>query len=223
MGKDKLRRWAELETFERVYQPKVDYPMPDFYLKGKWNTDVFKNENPIVLELGCGRGEYTVNLAKNFPLKNFIGIDIKGARLWRGAKTINEEKILNAAFVRMRIEFIENFFAPQEIGEIWLTFPDPQIKDKSVHHRLTNPTFIERYKRLMKHTGILHLKSDSAEFYEYTLQSLALQRGKFLVNTNNLYNSNVADEILSIKTTYENIFLKEGKNITYIKFQFDES
>ncbi|MEO8146427.1 MAG: tRNA (guanosine(46)-N7)-methyltransferase TrmB [Bacteroidia bacterium] len=222
MGKDKLRRWAELETFERTFQPKMDFPMPDFYLKGKWNSDVFKNENPIVLELGCGRGEYTVHLAKNFPQKNFIGIDIKGARLWRGAKTINEEKILNAAFVRMRIEFIENFFSPHEIGEIWLTFPDPQIKDKREHRRLTHPAFIERYKRMMKPNGILHLKSDSAEFYEYTLQSLAQEQGKFLVKTNDLYNSHIVDEILSIKTTYENIFLKEGKKITYIKFQFGE-
>jgi tRNA (guanine-N7-)-methyltransferase len=116
MGKDKLRRWAELETFERVYQPKMDFPMSDFYLKGKWNDEVFKNDHPIVLELGCGRGEYTVHMAQSFPQKNFIGIDIKGARLWRGAKTVNENKILNAAFMRIRIELIESFFAPHEVG-----------------------------------------------------------------------------------------------------------
>ncbi len=220
MGKDKLKRWAELETFERTFQPKMDFPMPDFYLKGKWNAEVFKNPNPIVLELGCGRGEYTVNLAKSFPQKNFIGIDVKGARLWRGAKTINQEKILNAAFMRIRIEIIESFFALHEVSEIWLTFPDPQIKEKREFRRLTHPAFIERYKQLMKPKGILHLKTDSVELHEYTLQSLEGEQGKFLVKTTDLYNSNIADEILSIKTTYENIYLNEGKKITYIKFQF---
>lgn len=222
MGKDKLRRWAELETFERTFQPKMDFPMPaDFYLKGKWNSEVFKNEHPIVLELGCGRGEYTVHLAQQFEQKNFIGIDVKGARLWRGAKTINELNITNAAFMRIRIELIESFFAPHEVGELWITFPDPQMKTEREKKRLTNPFFIERYKRLLKPNGILHLKSDSAELYQYTLEVLEKEKGHFLISTNDLYNSHIVDDILSVKTTYEKIFLKEGKKITYIRYQFE--
>lgn len=222
MGKNKLKRWAELVTFERVFQPDLVYPMPDHELKGNWNTTVFKNNFPIVLELGCGRGEYSIHLAKTFPQKNFVGIDIKGARLWRGAKTANEENILTAAFLRIRIEFIEAFFGKQEVSEIWITFPDPQLKDEREHRRLTHPEFIARYKRMFKPNGILHLKTDSAELHEYTLESLAAEKGTFLVRTNDLYGSGIADEILSVKTVYELKALMEGKKITYIKFQFAE-
>ncbi len=220
MGKNKLKRWAELVTFERVFQPELNFPMPDHELKGNWNANVFKNNFPIVLELGCGRGEYSIHLAKTFIEKNVVGIDIKGARLWRGAKTANEENILTAAFLRIRIEFIEAFFGLQEVSEIWITFPDPQLKDEREHRRLTHSEFIARYKRMLKPNGILHLKTDSAELYDYTLQSLAAERGTFLVNTHDLYNSGIADEILSVKTTYELQALKEQKKITYIKFQF---
>lgn len=220
MGKNKLKRWAELVTFERVFQPELKFPMIDHELKGNWNATVFKNDFPIVLELGCGRGEYSIHLAKTFREKNFVGIDIKGARLWRGAKTANEENILTAAFLRIRIEFIEAFFGNQEVSEIWITFPDPQLKDEREHRRLTHPEFIARYKRMMKPNGILHLKTDSAELYQYTLESLAAERGTFLINTPDLYNSGSADEILSVKTTYELQALKEHKKITYIKFQF---
>ena len=146
MGKDKLQRFAELETMQRVFQHPDRIALRDFGMKGKWHSDVFNNTNPLVLELGCGRGEYTVELAQRYPQKNFIGIDIKGARLWRGAKTINEQQILNAAFLRIRIELIEHFFGMNEVDEIWITFPDPQLHRARENRRLTNKVFLDRYR-----------------------------------------------------------------------------
>lgn len=240
MGKDKLRRWEELKTFERVYEPELIFPMPDFFLKGKWSSRVFKNSNPLVLELGCGRGEYTVNLAKNFPAKNYIGIDVKGARLWRGAKTSHEENINNAAFLRVRIELIESFFAQQEISEIWLTFPDPQLKKVREHRRLTHPGFMERYKKLLKPGGLLHLKTDSETMYDYTRAVLQAQKGTLITCNNDLYGmeeelysvllkrpvkkmQHESNSVIDVKTTYEMKFLKQEKKIFYLKFQFGQT
>ncbi|HQU99906.1 MAG: tRNA (guanosine(46)-N7)-methyltransferase TrmB [Bacteroidia bacterium] len=220
MGKDKLRRWAELLTFKNVFQPELSYPMQSHALQGHWH-EVFGNKNPIVIELGCGRGEYTIGLAKANPDKNFIGIDIKGARLWRGAKTANDAGMANVAFLRIRIEFIHAFFAASEIAEIWITFPDPQLKDNREHRRLTHQRFLEVYKQMLMPKGIIHLKSDSAELYDFTIQNLQTQAGKLLVCTPDLYNEKKLNELQQIRTTYENIFLKAGKKITYIQFQFD--
>ncbi|HMT29019.1 MAG TPA: tRNA (guanosine(46)-N7)-methyltransferase TrmB [Bacteroidia bacterium] len=220
MGKDKLRRFAELETFKRVFQPGNFYAGNEFDLKGCWGEKVFENHRPIVLELGCGRGEYTVNLAKKFPDNNYIGIDKKGARLWRGAKTINEENILNAAFMRIQITQLSAFFAPEEINEIWITFPDPQPQSTRENTRLTSHRFLEMYKTILKPNGILHLKTDNVGLFDYTVEILQGYKIKIHHLTRDLYNSDIADDILSIKTTYEQRYLSQGINICYLSFSF---
>ncbi len=219
MGKDKLKRFAENETFQRMFQPAIDYHSPDHDLKGKWNEQVFNNDHPIVLELGCGRGEYTVGLAQHYPGKNFIGIDIKGARIWRGAKTINEQNILNAAFLRIRMEIILKFFAPNEVSEIWITFPDPQPRDGKENKRLSSPLFMQRYAQFLKPGGIIHLKTDNFPLYEFSKEAALAANKKVIDATDNLYASNDTHIDLSIQTTYEKIYLKEGKPICYLSYQ----
>lgn len=220
MGKNKLRRFAELETMERVFQPGTSHENTDYELKGSWAKEVFKNQHPIVLELGCGRGEYTVNMAKQFPEKNFIGIDKKGARLWRGAKTSNEEKILNTAFLRIQITQLMLFFAPLEISEIWITFPDPQPQSTRENTRMTSTRFLEMYKELVGTNGIVHLKTDNVPLFDYTVGKVNDFNVKIHHCTHDLYHSGIADEILSIKTTYEKIYLDKGMNICYLSFSF---
>lgn len=219
MGKDKLKRFAENETFQRMFQPDIDYHSPDHELKGKWNGKVFNNDHPIVLELGCGRGEYTVGLAQHYPEKNFVGIDIKGARIWRGAKTINEKNILNAAFLRIRMEIILKFFAPNEVSEIWITFPDPQPRDGKENKRLSSPLFMQRYAQFLKPGGIIHLKTDNFPLYEFSKEAVLTANKKIIDATDNLYASNDTHIDLSIQTTYEKIYLKEGKPICYLSYQ----
>ena len=220
MGKNKHARFAENETFSLLFQPKHDTVLKnDFLLKGKWRSDFFKNENPIILELGCGKGEYAINLAQRFPNKNFIGIDIKGARLWRGAKTATETNMSNVAFIRTRIDFIESFFAANEVDEIWITFPDPQIK--YARRRLTSKLFLNRYVKFLKSDGRIHLKTDSQLLHEYT-KALALHNNLSLFEANNdIYGSGRADELLSIKTHYEQLFLAENMPITYCCFSLE--
>ena len=222
MGKNKLKRFEEIKTFEKVVQPVIDFQSPDHELKGKWNEKIFLNDHPVVLELGCGRGEYTIGMAKEYPEKNFVGIDIKGARLWRGAKTANENKIPNAAFLRIRIELVEKFFAENEISEIWLTFPDPQPRESKENKRLSSPDFLEKYKRMFCKNGRLYLKTDSKELYEYTLEILKNRKGKMLFFTNDLYNSKVNEKILYIQTAYETMFRKAGKSICCLCFEFEK-
>lgn len=218
MGKDKLRRFAENETFPNLIQPYVTYPPVDHSLKGKWHENFFQNQLPIVLELGCGRGEYTVNLAEKFPEKNFIGIDWKGARLWRGAKTGVEKNIKNMGFLRIQIENIASFFGPDEIDEIWITFPDPHLRESHDHKRLTSPRFLSLYRQFLKPGRFVNLKTDSRFLYDFTLDVIREQNLKIEIQTDHLYQSEYADDVLSIKTTYEKIWLKEGLNICYIKF-----
>lgn len=194
----------------------------DHPLKGEWAQRQFANENPLVLELGCGRGEYTVDLAKAEGSKNFIGVDIKGARMWRGAKTATEQGIQNAAFLRTRIEFIESFFAAQEVSEIWITFPDPQLKKGRALKRLTSPRFLERYARFLKAGGIIHLKTDSQHLHEYTKSLLECNGITPIASNNDIYGSGFADPVLSIKTTYEAKFLGQGLPITYLSWQLPE-
>jgi tRNA (guanine-N7-)-methyltransferase len=220
--KKKLARFAEMETFDHVVQASFDEVFQkDFKLKGKWAKEFFKNDNPIILELGCGKGEYSVGLAKQNPNINYLGIDIKGARMWRGAKTASEEGIKNVGFIRTRIGLINSFFAPEEIAEVWVTFPDPQLK--KYYKRLTSTRFLGYYQKLLKNYGIVNLKTDSAELYEYTNKVVELNNLEVLVNTNDLYNSGNVDNILSIKTFYEQQFLKQGKPITYIRFKLNNS
>ena len=192
----------------------------DHELKGKWHSVFFKNENPIVIELGCGRGEYTVNLAEKFPQKNFIGIDWKGARLWRGAKTSHVNEMTNVAFLRIQILNILSFFSANEVGEIWITFPDPQPQFSRVRKRLTSPRFMNMYKQILCEDGIIHLKTDNKGFYDYTLEEVIKNKYRKIYSTDDLYHSDFENEILSIKTTYENIFLEQGSKICYLKFSF---
>ncbi len=218
-GKDKLRRFAENLTFRCMVQPEFEEVFrTDFRLKGRWREDFFGNPNPVVLELGCGRGEYTVSLAERYPDKNFIGVDIKGARMWRGAKTATEQEMRNAGFLRTRIEFIDSCFAPGEVDEIWITFPDPQLRKNRVKKRLTAPLFLERYARFLRADGSIHLKTDSRHLHEYT--KAVVERNGLPVEAccADIYGTGFADELLSIKTTYEKRFLAEGLPITYLKF-----
>ncbi|MBD3723552.1 MAG: tRNA (guanosine(46)-N7)-methyltransferase TrmB [Flavobacteriaceae bacterium] len=220
-SKNKLKRFRENLTFSNVVQPtREEVVAEELSFKGKWKTDFFKNDNPIVLELGCGKGEYSVGLARKFPNKNFIGIDIKGARFWRGAKTAVEENINNVGFLRTQIELVEHCFAENEVDEIWITFPDPQIKYKRTKHRMTNSEFLQRYKKILKNDGIVHLKTDSEFMHGYTLGLLHGEGHEVLYANHNVYrNEGAPEEVTSIQTFYESQYLEQNKPITYIKFK----
>ena len=217
MGKNKLKKFAEMETFTNVFQPPYEP------LAGLWRERFFHNNNPIVLELGCGRGEYTVGLAEKYPDKNFIGVDIKGARMWAGAKQAVTEGLTNAAFLRTNIEFITSFFAPGEVDEIWITFCDPQMKKAT--KRLTSTYFMQRYHQIVKQGGLIHLKTDSPFLYTYTTEMLRLNPYPVLCNTDDLYgeHSNEANELLNdakaLQTHYEKQWLDRGMSIKYITWQ----
>ena len=217
MGKGKLAKFADLATYPHVFE--YPYSVVDdvpFELKGKWGESFFKNDHPIVLELGCGRGEYTVGLGRLFPEKNFIGVDIKGARMWTGATESLREGMKNVAFLRTNIEIIDRFFGENEVSEIWLTFSDPQMKKPT--KRLTSTWFLERYRKFMKDGGLVHLKSDSLFLYTYTKCLIECNALPVLAMTDDLYHSGQADEILGIRTYYEQQWLDRGLNIKYIKF-----
>jgi tRNA (guanine-N7-)-methyltransferase len=232
VGKNKLARWTELNSFSNVIQPPIgdlkasesgDLEVKDHPVKGNWNRNIFKNNNPVVLEVGCGRGEYTIGLATRFPEKNFIGIDIKGARLWRGAKTSNERKMPNAAFLRTRVEFIRAFFSENEVDEIWITFPDPHPGTRNANKRLTSPWYLNSYRTLIRDNGIIHLKTDNTELFRYTRQVALKNELEILFDTEDLYGSELSDDILSIKTHYEQIFLKEGLKINFLSFRLPKN
>lgn len=216
MAKNKLKRFADLEEMQRVFQPASAYSDRDYPLKGKWGAEVFGNNNPIVLELGCGKGEYTVGLSRMFPNQNFIGIDRKGARIWRGAKTVNEEQVMNAAFMRAQIQHLGSIFESQEISSIWITFPDPQPQKTREKSRMTAPRFLEMYRRLLVPGGRVQLKTDSFPLYEYSLQCAKDSNAIIHVSTSDLYATLDTDEVLDIKTTYEKRFLAEGLKICYL-------
>ncbi len=218
-SKNKLKRFAENETFFNVIQPTREEILAGFKFKGKWSL-FFKNDNPIVLELGCGKGEYTVGLAKLNPDKNYIGIDIKGARFWRGAKTATEENLSNVAFIRTQIELVDELFAHGEVSEIWITFPDPQIKYKRTKHRMTNGIFLKRYQNIVKPDGLMHLKTDSEFMHGYTLGLLHGLGYEVIYANHDVYkNEGSPAEVLKIQTFYENQYLEKGKPITYIQFR----
>jgi len=215
MGKDKLRKFAEIETFANVYELDAGKSF-----KGKWSKMHFKNDAPLVLELACGKGEYTVNLAQLFPEKNFIGIDYKGNRIWRGAKTAIEEGIENVAFLRIQIEQILDYFDADEVSEIWITFPDPQPQISREKKRLTAPRFLEKYKVILQESSPINLKTDNDDFYAFTLETIEQLGLKLHVRTEDLYRSDLVDEVLSIKTYYEKKYLTHHKNINYVRFSF---
>ena len=223
-SKNKLKRFKENEGFNNVFQPSRENLLNDkFNLRGNWNRVVFKNRNPIVVELGCGKGEYTLGLAKMFPEKNFIGIDIKGARFWKGAKTSLSEKINNVVFIRTQIELIENIFLMDEISEIWITFPDPQIKYKRTKHRLVNMDFLNRYKNILIKGGIINLKTDSDFLHGYLIGLIQGMGHEIIYSNHDIYNSSgVPIEATAIQTYYESLYLAEGKPITYLKFRYND-
>lgn len=220
----KLQKFAELNTFSNSFDLFFDQLPQGFPLKGKWHSDVFKNENPIVIELGCGRGEYTVGLAKNNSSKNFIGLDIKGNRIWTGAKDALDNNLSHVAFLRTLIDFIDYCFAENEVSEIWITFPDPQPQKTRERKRLTNPTFfLSRYKKILKPGGLIHLKTDNTGFYEYTMEVIKDNNLPLVFATDNLYLNCPKDreELTQIKTYYEKLFTEKGEQIKYCCFKLD--
>ncbi len=220
MGKNKLAKWAEMKGYDHVIEPPFEEVFgKDHKLKGKWHSQWFTNNNPIILELGCGKGEYTVGLSEHFPDINFIGVDIKGARLWRGAKDSYQKKLPNAAFLRTRIEFIDSFFAPGEVDEIWITFPDPQLKRKREKKRLPGTQFLNIYRRFIKDNGIIHLKTDSRELYDYALSVVKKNNLEIITSSIDLYKDLPDNIVLSIRTHYEKLFLARGIPITYLSFR----
>lgn len=219
MGKGKLGKFAEMKTFQNVFQPPFEEVFrKDFRLKTLWHR-YFGNDNPIILELGCGKGEYTTGLAAAFPSKNFIGVDIKGSRMWTGARNALRDKLVNVAFIRTRIEFISSFFGKGEIKEIWLTFPDPQLKRRRQKKRLTSAGFLNIYRTFLVDNGLIHLKTDNPVLYEYT-RSLILLNGLELVqSTDDLYLESGAGYLSNIKTHYEELYLRDNRKIHYLSFR----
>lgn len=217
MGKNKLGKFNEMETFKHVLQvPFGALNNTDHEKKGHWNENFFQLDQPIVLELGCGKGEYTTGLAELFPQKNYIGVDIKGARMWQGAKYADEKGLNNVGFLRTNIELTNRFFAPNEISEIWLTFPDPQMK--KTRKRLTSTRFIELYRKFLKTNGIIHLKTDSNFQYQYTLEMAKVNNFEIITKNDNIYSEGETDFTLQIKTFYEKQWVARGLTIKYLSF-----
>ncbi|MCQ2280879.1 MAG: tRNA (guanosine(46)-N7)-methyltransferase TrmB [Bacteroidales bacterium] len=222
MAKHKLQRFAENETFTNLFQHQnYDVRNDAFPMKGHWHNDYFHNENPIVVEVGCGRGEYTVAMARQFPDKNFVGMDRKGARIWRGCKDATIENITNAAFIRGQIDDIERYFGPGEVAEIWVTFPDPQ--PKKARRRLVSPNFVERYCKVWGPKGILHLKTDSRLLYEYILETAGEENWKVLQNIEHVYAEPKLPFLTEIQTFYEKKWLEQDSLISYVKVEVDNS
>jgi tRNA (guanine-N7-)-methyltransferase len=221
MGKDKLKRFAENESFEHMIQPTREEAASGLDLRGNWGWAHFKNHHPIVLELGCGHGDYAVGLARLFPTKNFVGVDIKGARMWKGAKTALNEGLANVAFLRTEIELIDKCFAKNEVNEIWITFPDPQMKHRRAKHRLVHPGFLQRYKNILQPDGMIHLKSDSEFLHGYLSGILHESDWKIHEAYYDIHHQlkNEPNHLLfTLQTHYEQKWLNEGKAITYLRF-----
>ena len=222
MAKRKIKKFREVNSFDNCFFLSFEESKANgLKLKGNWHENYFKNNNPIVLELGCGKGEYTVGLAERFPNKNFIGVDIKGNRIWSGAKTALENKMNNVAFIRTRIDFIDTCFAADEVNEIWITFPDPQPQKSRIRNRLTNMIFLNRYKKILINDGVINLKTDSEFFYNFTREVISENQLEEIDATNDLYAKDIEREeaLTSIKTYYEKMFSEKGFKICFLKFR----
>ena len=218
MAKKKLAHFAENLTFKHLFQHPYRELLAGFPLKGKWHADYFQNDYPLILELGCGKGEYTVHMAMLYQERNFIGMDIKGARLWKGCKMVQEFGMKNVAFIRSRVDFLEYFFAVNEVDQIWVTFPDPQPQSNRMRKRLTSPQFLERYKKILKPGGIIHLKTDNARLYNGTLSVIKEYGHHLLFSSDDIYRMKEPHEATAIQTFYEEIYRNEGIPIKYIEF-----
>ena len=208
-----------MAEFSNVFQPTFEELKTGFSIKGKWKSDIFKNNYPLVLELGCGKGEYSVGLARKYPNKNFLGIDVKGSRMWKGASDALNERMSNVAFLRTRIEFIEYCFSENEVDEIWITFPDPQIKKKRAKNRLTHPKFLQLYSSVMQDNGLIHLKTDSQFLHGYTLGIIEGHQHFLEDAEHDIYNAVLERENMDIKTHYEKLFLEKNMPISYLRFR----
>jgi tRNA (guanine-N7-)-methyltransferase len=220
VSKKKLIHFQENLIFPHLFQLTYKELQSDFKLKSGWKDGFFMNQNPVIVELGCGKGEYTVGLAVKYPEKNFIGIDLKGARLWRGCKSVEEKNLKNAAFIRTRVDNLEKLFGPAEIDEIWITFPDPQPGKE--RKRLTSPFFLDKYKKVMKEDGIIHLKTDNPLFFSYTREIIKKEDHQLLFATEDLYHLGREDDAIQIKTYYENIWLEKEKKICFLRFRLNQ-
>lgn len=218
-NKNKLVKFAEGASFPNMFQPKYKEVKDGYYMQGKWRSDFFKNENEIVLELGCGKGEYTVGLGRIYANRNFIGVDIKGARMWRGCKTSVDEGLKNVAFLRQKIQLIENMFSVDEVDEIWITFPDPQPKVEK--RRLTSPQYMERYAKILKMGGVINFKTDSEPLFDYTMEMIEAYGHELIVSVKDLYNADGFEEVVSIKTHYEKLFNDQGHDINFMQFRLN--
>ncbi len=218
-NKNKLAKFAEGASFPNMFQPKYEEVKDTYVMQGKWRSNFFKNEHDLVLELGCGKGEYSVGLGRNYPNRNFIGVDIKGARMWRGCKTSVEEGLKNVAFLRQKIQLIANMFAKDEVDEIWITFPDPQPKVEK--RRLTSPQYMERYAKILKPGGIINFKTDSEALFDYTLEMIEEYAHELIVSVKDLYSAEGYDEVKSIKTHYEKLFNDQGHDINFMQFRLN--
>lgn len=221
MGKNKLEHFAETATFPHFFQPDFETLNAGFEYQGCWKDEFFENDFPLCVELGCGKGEYTVGLARNHPECNYIGVDIKGARMWRGAKTSVEEDLLNVAFIRIKVEQLAYCFSDNELDEIWITFPDPHVKIRQERKRLTSPRFLEMYRKLLGQGGRIHLKTDNRPFFEYSLLTAEAEGCRVLFKTFDLYNSGFEGDACNFQTYYEKKFLQEKIPINYMIFTFD--
>ena len=223
MAKNKLKKFAEINSFSNVIQPPAYYSISRFSYRGNWKEEFFRNENPLILEIGCGKGEYTVGMARAMPGYNFIGIDIKGDRLWKGAREALDEGLSNVGFLRVRAEALNSFFGENEVQGIWLTFPDPHLRKSRSDKRLTSPRFLEKYSRLLSPGSPIRLKTDNQSLYSYTLDVIRENGHQLLLQTDDLYNDPDIREawLKDIQTYYEQKFLAENKPICYLKFALD--
>ena len=218
-NKNKLAKFAESAEFPNMFQPKYEEVKDGYAMQGKWRSDFFKNSNELVLELGCGKGEYSVGLGRKYPNRNFIGVDIKGARMWRGCKTSVEEGLQNVAFLRQKIQLIANMFAKEEVDELWITFPDPQ--PKVAKRRLTSPQYMERYAKILKPGGIINFKTDSEPLFDYTLEMIEEYGHELIVSVKDLYSADGFEEVKAIKTYYEKLFNDQGYDINFMQFRLN--